>query len=54
MRKLFEVAHYFPNYEPGEGDEVTYTEFVVRDAESVRALAEGRVVELRYCESEAD
>ena len=48
VRKVLSVAHERVNNQLGSGDEVTFSEFVVDDEDTIRRLAGGEVVALTY------
>lgn len=50
IRKLITVAHYGITEELASGDEITYSEYVVDNLESVMKLAEGESVKTEYVE----
>ncbi len=50
IRKLISVSHSGAVEEPRHGDEVTYSEYIVRDLAAVEALTKGEAVEVKYSE----
>jgi hypothetical protein len=50
LRKVVAVSHQGAARTPGDGDEITYSEFELADAASLRKLVAGRAVSAQYVE----
>jgi hypothetical protein len=48
IRKLVSVSHEGPDDQLGHGDEVTYSEFVVKDRDALRRLIEDADIDVNY------